>query len=85
MSYNIQTQLASAKTALADVSDVEVSDAIVDLKTNRNNYTSIVGTYTHQLSERWAPTRQDWIQSLFKEISRIFRRRPSIPNFFSEA
>lgn len=37
MSYNIQTQLANAKTALADVSDVEVSDAIVDLKTKRNN------------------------------------------------
>ena len=41
-------------TNLSDVSDVEVSGEIVDLKTKRNNYASIVGTYTHQLNERWS-------------------------------
>ncbi|MCY3541471.1 MAG: hypothetical protein OXH31_06145 [Gammaproteobacteria bacterium] len=41
-------------STLSDVSDVEVSGEIVELKTKRNNYASIVGTYTHQLSERWA-------------------------------
>ncbi|MYD46493.1 MAG: porin family protein [Gammaproteobacteria bacterium] len=41
-------------STLSDVSDVEISGEIVDLKTKRNNYASIVGTYTHQLSERWS-------------------------------
>lgn len=41
-------------STLSDVSDVEVSAEVVDLKTKRNNYASIVGTYTHQVNERWS-------------------------------
>ena len=41
-------------STLSDVSDVEVSREVVDLKTKRNNYASIVGTYTHQLNEQWS-------------------------------